>query len=204
MPVYGEGLPTRVFALTESPTSKFEAGTQVQTGRDLDMAIQGNGWFAVQTTTGEEAYTRDGSMQVSVNGELTDMHGNLLIGESGPIILPLPYDTLTISEDGTITTRPIGAPANVQEEVGRLKFVNPPNNQLTRGTDGLFRSKNGQEFPADPLVSVRTGVLEGSNVNAVEEMVNMISLQRHYELQVKMMKQADELDTRSNSLLRII
>lgn len=204
MPVYGEGMPTRVFALTESPTSKFEPGSQVQTGRDLDLSIQGSGWFAVRVSTGEEAYTRDGSLQVSINGELTDMHGNLVMGDTGPILLPLPYDSLTISEDGTITTRPIGAPANVQQEVGQIKLVNPPAKELERGIDGLFRTKSGQVLATDVNVKVRTGVLEGSNVNSIEEMVNMISLQRHYELQVKMMKQADELDTRGNSLLRII
>jgi flagellar basal-body rod protein FlgF len=90
------------------------------------------------------------------------------------------------------------------EEVGRLKFVNPNVRDMERGTDGLFRLKTGELAEEDAQVSIRNGVLEGSNVNPVEEMVNMINLQRHYEMQIKMMKQAKELDARGNQLLRII
>lgn len=204
MPAYGEGLPTRVFSMTESPASNFESGPMIQTNRDLDVAIQGEGWFAMQTPDGQEAYSRDGSFQLGANGMLTDMHGNMVMGDNGPIYLPVPLDNLNISLDGTISTRPVGAPENVSEEVGRLKLVNPDLANLEKGYDGLFRTKDGSVAPADVNVSVRTGMLEGSNVNAVDEMVNMMSLQRHYEMQVKLMKQADELSTRGNALLRII
>ncbi|MEG3766913.1 flagellar basal-body rod protein FlgF [Alteromonas sp. 14N.309.X.WAT.G.H12] len=204
MPAYGEGLPTRVFSMTESPASNFESGPMIQTNRDLDVAIQGEGWFAMQTPDGQEGYSRDGSFQLGANGMLTDMHGNMVMGDNGPIYLPVPLDNLNISLDGTISTRPVGAPENVSEEVGRLKLVNPDLANLEKGYDGLFRTKDGSVAPADVNVSVRTGMLEGSNVNAVDEMVNMMSLQRHYEMQVKLMKQADELSTRGNALLRII
>ena len=100
--------------------------------------------------------------------------------------------------------RQLGAPANVIEEVGRLKLVSPNYADMERGNDGLFRMEDGSIAPANANVKVMSGMLEGSNVNAVEEMVDMISLQRHYELQVKMMKQAEELDTRGNQLLRIL
>jgi len=176
----------------------------VQTNRDLDAAIQGDGWFSVQAADGQEAYSRDGSFQLGPDGMLTDMHGNIVMGDNGPIFLPVPLDNLNIAMDGTISTRPVGAPENVSEEVGRLKLVNPDLDNMEKGYDGLFRTKDGVPADADPNVMVRTGMLEGSNVNAVDEMVNMISLQRHYEMQVKMMKQADELSTRGNQLLRII
>ncbi|MBU2977924.1 flagellar basal body rod protein FlgF [Alteromonas sp. C1M14] len=204
MPAYGEGLPTRVFSMTESPASNYESGAMIQTNRDLDVAIQGDGWFAMQTPDGQEAYSRDGSFQLGPNGMLTDMHGNMAMGDNGPIYLPVPLDNLNISQDGTISTRPVGAPENVSEEVGRLKLVNPDLANLEKGYDGLFRTKDGSIAVADINVSVRTGMLEGSNVNAVDEMVNMMSLQRHYEMQVKLMKKADELSTRGNALLRII
>ncbi|NVK57602.1 MAG: flagellar basal-body rod protein FlgF [Alteromonadaceae bacterium] len=204
MPVYGEGLPSRVFAMTENPTNNYEDGPLIQTGRDLDVAIQGDGWFAVQDAQGNEAYSRDGNFQLGPDGVLEDVHGNVVLGDAGPVFLPVPLDNLNIASDGTISIRPQGAPEAVNEEVGRLKLVKPEYRDMERGNDGLFRLKDGTLAPADETVSVMTGMLEGSNVNAIDEMVSMISLQRHYELQVKMMKKADTLDTRGNMLLRII
>ena len=204
MPVYGEGLPTRVFAMTESPTNNYESGPMIQTGRDLDVAVQGDGWFAVQDAQGNEAYGRDGNFQLGADGVLEDVHGNVVMGDTGPIFLPVPLDNLNIAADGTISIRPQGAPESVLEEVGRLKLVKPEYRDMERGNDGLFRMQDGSIAQADETVAIRTGMLEGSNVNAIDEMVNMLSLQRHYELQVKMMKKADTLDTRGNMLLRII
>jgi flagellar basal-body rod protein FlgF len=204
MPVYGEGLPTRVFAMTESPTNNYESGPMIQTGRDLDVAVQGDGWFAVQDAQGNEAYSRDGNFQLGADGGLEDVHGNVVMGDTGPIFLPVPLDNLNIAADGTISIRPQGAPESVLEEVGRLKLVKPEYRDMERGNDGLFRMQDGSIAQADETVAIRTGMLEGSNVNAIDEMVNMLSLQRHYELQVKMMKKADTLDTRGNMLLRII
>lgn len=204
MPVYGEGLPTRVFAMTESPTNNYESGPMIQTGRDLDVAVQGDGWFAVQDAQGNEAYSRNGNFQLGADGVLEDVHGNVVMGDTGPIFLPVPLDNLNIAADGTISIRPQGAPESVLEEVGRLKLVKPEYRDMERGNDGLFRMQDGSIAQADETVAIRTGMLEGSNVNAIDEMVNMLSLQRHYELQVKMMKKADTLDTRGNMLLRII
>ncbi len=204
MPAYGEGLPTRVFSMTESPSNNYEGGAMVQTGRALDVAVQGDGWFALQDVNGQEAMSRDGSFQMGADGVLTDMHGNTVLGDNGPIYLPVPLDNLNIAMDGTISVRPVGAPENVSQEIGRLKLVNPSLDSIERGSDGLFRSKDGSIPFADPNVQVRSGMVEGSNVNAVDEMVNMISLQRHYEMQIKLMKQADELSTRGNALLRIL
>lgn len=204
MPSYGDGLPSRVFSMTESPSNNYDDGAMIQTDRRLDMAIQGNGWFAVQDAQGNEAYTRAGSMQLSPDGLLQDAHGNIIIGDAGPIALPIPLDNINIADDGTISLRPLGAPETVLEEVGRLKLVNPDYKDMQRGVDGLFRQREGAIADADETVRIRTGMLEGSNVNAIEEMVNMISLQRHYEMQVKMMKKADELSMRGNMLMRII
>ena len=204
MPAFGDGLPTRVFAITESPTNNYVGGPMIQTERELDVAIQGDGWFSVMDANGNEAYSRNGSFQIDANGQLKDSFGNIMLGNGGPLTLPIPLANVNIASDGTITVRPQGAPETVQEEVGRLKMVNPDFRQMERGNDGLFRLKNGQLANEAPEISVRTGMLEGSNVNPVEEMVNMINLQRHYEMQVKLMKQAEEIDQRGNQLLRII
>ncbi|WP_299074860.1 flagellar basal body rod protein FlgF [uncultured Paraglaciecola sp.] len=204
MPAFGEGLPTRVFSMTENAVNNFDGGAQIQTGRELDLAIQGDGWFSVLDAQGNEAYSRNGSFELGPNGELKDSHGNTIVGDGGPVFLPIPLSNINIANDGTLSVRPQGAPATVLEEVGNLKLVNPNVRDMERGSDGLFRLKSGELAEVDLQVNIRTGVLEGSNVNPVEEMVNMISLQRHYEMQVKMMKQAKEIDTRGNSLLRII
>ncbi|MEW9797602.1 flagellar basal-body rod protein FlgF [Alteromonas sp. CYL-A6] len=204
MSAYGEGLPTRVFSMTESPSNNYESGPMIQTGRELDVAVQGDGWITVQDDMGNEAYSRNGNFQLSDNGILTDVNGRIVLGDTGPIYLPVPLDNLDIAIDGTISARPLGAPANASEEVGRIKLVNPDLRQMERGNDGLFRMVSGEPAQADASVKIMSGMLEGSNVNAIDEMVNMMNLQRHYELQVKLMKQADELDTRGNMLLRII
>jgi flagellar basal-body rod protein FlgF len=204
MPAYGEGLPTRVFSMTESPSNDYEGGPMITTGRPLDVAIQGNGWFSVMTAQGEEAMTRNGSFTMTADGALQDPKGNLVMGENGPMFLPVPVSNITIANDGTVTARLQGAPENQIDEVGRLKLVNPELTNVKRREDGLFDLKDGQIAQQDIGVTVSSGMLEGSNVNAVDEMVNMISLQRHYELQVKLMKQADTMVTRSNALLRII
>jgi flagellar basal-body rod protein FlgF len=204
MPAFGEGLPTRVFSMTENAVNNFEGGAMIQTGRNLDLAIQGDGWFSVQDEQGNEAYSRNGSFELGSNGQLKDSYGNAVIGDLGPIFLPIPLSNINIANDGSLSVRPQGAPETVLEGVGRLKLVNPNVRDMERGTDGLFRLKSGEQAQESAMVSIRTGVLEGSNVNPIEEMVNMINLQRHYEMQIKMMKQAKELDTRGNALLRII
>ncbi|NMH65539.1 flagellar basal-body rod protein FlgF [Shewanella salipaludis] len=203
MQAFGEGMPSRVFAMTESPSANFKAGPIKTTGRDLDIAVKGDGWIAVQGKDGAEAYTRSGSLSFDTTGLLRNDRGNAVMGENGPIVLPLPIQKVEISQDGIISVRPQGATAEVIEEVGRIKLVNPGNQNLMRGEDGLFRLTSGQDAPADPRVALESGAVEGSNVNAVEEMVSLIDLQRQFELQVKMMKTAEENDRASSALMRI-
>jgi len=212
MQAFGEGHPTRVFAMTDRPGSKMHNGAIQSTGRDLDVAIGGRGWMAVQDGQGNEAYTREGNLQITTEGMLTTAKGNPVMGDGGPIVLPIPVEKVEIGPDGTVTVRPQGAPANFLEVVDRIKLIEPPsNNDLTKGGDGLFRSKESvltNELcgfcEASPNVSLLSGALEMSNVNPVEEMVQMISHQRQYELQIKMMKKAEEIDQSQDQLLRIV
>ena len=203
MQAFGEGLPTRVFAMTESPSADFTAGPIKTTGRDLDIAVKGDGWIAVQSADGGEAYTRSGSLSFDTTGLLRNARGNPIMGDSGPIVLPLPIEKIEIAQDGIISIRPLGATAEVIEEVGRIKLVNPGNQNLMRGEDGLFRLISGDNAPTDPFITLESGAVEGSNVNAVSEMVALIDIQRQFEMQVKMMKTAEEMDKASSSLMRI-
>ncbi len=212
MQAFGEGLPTRVFSMQERAGSNMSLGAIKTTDRNLDVAVAGGGWLSVQDGDGNEAYTRDGNFHVSNTGELVNSRGQMVIGESGPIILPIPIEKVQISEDGTIQVRPLGAPANFMEEVDRLKIILPENEkQLQKGLDGLFRPK-GNELNGDLCgfcepsngVRVLSGALELSNVNPVDEMVGMIAHQRQFELQIKMMKTAEKIDESQTSLLRIV
>ncbi|MBL4942761.1 MAG: flagellar basal-body rod protein FlgF [Colwellia sp.] len=209
MQVFGEGQPTRVFAMTERASQNFDSGSLLTTGRALDIAINGEGWFAVQTPElsaggfgSDEAYTRQGHLRLTQDGTLETSNGELVLGDNGPIVLPLPVNNIQISADGTILVQPAGAPNTEQEEVGRIKLVNPDVRLLEKGTDGLFRRKDGQVEFADANVQVRGGALESSNVNPLYEMTDMIALQRQFEMHLKLMKTAEEIDASSSSLLR--
>ncbi|CAM3753891.1 Flagellar basal-body rod protein FlgF [Vibrio aerogenes CECT 7868] len=204
MQTYGDGFPTRVFSMTERPGHSFKQGSVITTGRDLDVTVEGEGWISVLDKTGQEGLTRNGNFQVSQNGLLTSGSGHLVLGETGaPITLPVPLSKIEIGTDGTISVLPQGAPANAMEIVDRIKLVRPGNQSLYKDANGLFRAKDpNAAFEADAQVTLLPGALEGSNVNAVGEMTNLIDLQRQFEMQVKMMSTAEEMDKASDSLLR--
>jgi len=204
MQAYGEGLPTRVFSMTERPGNSFAQGSVITTGRNMDITVEGNGWISVLDATGKEGLTRNGNLSIDENGLVHDGNGHLVLGDNDtPINLPIPLSKIEIGTDGTISVLPQGAPADAMEVAGRVKLVKPDNHSLYKDSNGLFRSKQpNQTFDADASVKVLTGALEGSNVNAVGEMTDLINLQRQFEMQVKMMSTAEDMDKTSDSLLR--
>jgi flagellar basal-body rod protein FlgF len=202
VPVLGEGLATRAFVVASTPGADFTPGVLQKTGRDLDVAIQGQGWLAVQSADGSEAYTRDGSLQTSANGMLQTRSGLNVMGEGGPISIP-PDMNITIAKEGTVSLVPNIPPPNAVTTVGRIKLVNPDPQQLTRGEDGLFRLRGGGAAAADPGVVLASGVLEGSNVNVVDQLVSMISLARQYDLQMKLLTSADSSANQASQILNI-
>ncbi|SEL74592.1 flagellar basal-body rod protein FlgF [Halomonas daqiaonensis] len=207
VPVQGDGaLPTRVSVAASTPGADLTTGAINQTGRALDVAIDGQGWLAVQAQGGDEAYTRRGDLQVDGNGLLTSV-GRPVMGEGGPIQVPLGAQ-VSIGADGTISTIGAGEDPDALVPVGRLKLVNPPQGELARSDDGLFRPIAGEDeapaaLPADEDVRLVSGALEGSNVSAVDAMVSMIDVARRYEMQTKVISTADENAQRANSLLSV-
>ncbi|MEQ1838305.1 MAG: flagellar basal-body rod protein FlgF [Candidatus Nitrotoga sp.] len=202
VPLVGDGLPTRAFVVDSTTGADFAQGPLQPTGRKLDVAIQGAGWIAVQGSDGKEAYTRNGSFQMTQNGVLLTSNGLTVVGDGGPITIP-PDTEVTFAKDGTISTVPSGSqPASVIV-VGRLKLVNPPTEQLERGDDGLFRLKDSASAIADAKVEVVPGSLEGSNVNVVEAMVSMISLARKFDMQMKMLQSADNNARQASQIMNI-
>lgn len=202
VPLVGEGLPTRTFVVDSTSGADFAPGVMQTTGRNLDVAVQGQGWIAVQQEDGSEAYTRNGSFQVTPNGILQTRNGQNVAGDTGPITIP-PDTEVSVAKDGTISTVPSGSKPSQLVVVGRIKLVNPPDNQMVRGDDGLFRIRDGNAAEADGNVTIASGNLESSNVNTVDAMVNMISLARQFDMQMKMLQTADNNSKQASSLLGV-
>lgn len=200
--VQGPGHPARAYSMGLDRLADLTPGTLQTTGRELDVALEGQGWIAVQAPDGGEAYTRAGDLRVDPLGRLTNGAGHPVMGEGGPIALP-PFEKLEVGNDGTVTIQPLGQPANALAQVERIRLVNPDPATLRRGEDGLIRAEPGMAPPGDAGVKLRTGALETSNVNTVAALVDMIQLSRQFELQVKMMSAAEDADRASAQLLRM-
>lgn len=203
MPVfYGEGQPTRAYAMTEVPGTNFAQGPMSQTGRELDVAVEREGYIAVQAGDGTEAYTRVGQMFIDNLGILRTGSGLPVMGNGGPIAIPV-SEKVEIAIDGTITALPLGLAADGMVVVDRIKLVNPPEDQMYKAPDGLMRVNNPEdEVPPDANVSIVSGFLEGSNVNPVHELIGMLELARQYEMQVKVIQTAKEHSESSTRLLQ--
>ena len=202
LPVHGPGQASRVYGVTEGGGVDLTPGALQRTGRELDVAIEGRGWIAVQAPDGSEAYTRAGDLQVDSFGVLTTGAGHPVLGNGGPIAIP-PNAKLEIGGDGTITVRPLGQDAKALATVDRIKLVKLPPGQVIKGTDGLIRLRGGGKAEADASVTLVSGALEASNVDAVGAMVRLIEISRLYETQVKLMKTAEENDRSASQLLRL-
>ncbi len=202
VPVRGDGLPTRTFVVDSTPGANFAPGALQSTGRNLDVAVQGSGWIAVQAPNGSEAYTRNGSLQVSPNGMLQTRNGLNVLGDGGPISIP-PDSMISIAKEGTVSAVSTLPPPKSVNVVGRIKLVNPDERLLVRGGDGLFRLASGGSAEADPNVALASGALEGSNVNVVEEMISMISLARQFDLQMQLLSNAQKNATQASQILNV-
>ncbi|MGV8862272.1 MAG: flagellar basal body rod protein FlgF [Pseudomonas sp.] len=200
IPVFGEVMPSRAYAMSERPGTDFSGGAMIDTGRDLDVAVKGDGWIAVQTADGGEAYTRSASLNVDALGVLRAGNGLPVMGNGGPIAVP-PQQQIEIGVDGTISVRSMGEGPKVMAQVDRIKLVNPDMKNMEKGADGLIHTKDGKAAGADGTVQVESGFLQASNVNAVEEMTSVLTLSRQFELHIKMMKTAE---TNDESMARVL
>lgn len=202
MPVFGDGFPARAFAMAERPAFNFSPGPIETTGRNLDVAIKGEGWIAVQMPDGSEGLTRAGNLRLVDGNRLVTADGLPVLGNGGPIALP-PMQSVEIGADGTLSIVPVGQPAAALAIVDRIKLVNPPAQTLMKADNGYFHVEGRTPSPASAAVQVVAGALEGSNVNAVSALVDMIGYARQYDMQVKMMKTAEEADQSSTQLIRM-
>jgi flagellar basal-body rod protein FlgF len=199
-PIYGPGYPTRVNSVAGDAGVDLSSGVLGSTGRPLDVAVNGKGYITVMGADGTEAYTRAGDLQVTADGNLITTSGLQVMSESGPLIVP-PSTTVTIGSDGTISVVPLGLSPSAQSQVDRIKLVNPKSSDLRKGADGLLRTRSGAKAPTDESVTLVSGMLESSNVNAADSLVNMIELQRLYEFQIKSI---NSTDANEQSALRLM
>jgi len=202
MPVFGPGYPTRVYAMAERPGTDLSPGAIQQTGRDLDVAIEGEGWLAVQGADGKEAYTRAGDLRITPEGLLQTGTGLQVLGQGGPITLP-PAQKLEIGKDGTISIVPLGGNSTNLAVLDRIKLVKPAIDNMEKREDGLMHVKDGKPVEASADVTLIQGTLEGSNVNTISAMVDMIELSKNFELQTKVMKSADDNASASAKLMQM-
>jgi len=189
-PIYGPGYATRVNAVAGDAGTDFSAGVMESTGRDLDIAVNGKGFIAILGSDGKEAYTRAGDLRVTPNGAVTTASGLPVLTESGPLNIP-PSTVVSIGGDGTVSVVPQGSAPFAVTQVDRIKLVNPATKDLQKGDDGLLRLKSGGKAKTDDTVSITSGMLESSNVNSAQSLINMIELQRLYEFQIKSINSTD-------------
>jgi len=200
----GEGVrdDIRAFAsITETGWSRASGPLQT-TGRDLDVAVEGEGWIAVQAPDGTEAYTRAGDLRLDPTGGVRNGAGHPVLSDGGPLTIP-PHASLVVGNEGSVSIVPLGQGAETTARVGRIKLVKPDPAQLTRGADGLFRLKDGSAAPADASVRIVSGALEGSNVNVADTMVRMIELSRQFDMHMKTLRTVEENARNSASLMRL-
>lgn len=200
VPVEGQTIPTRTMVASSTPGNDFSMGPVEHTGRDLDVALQQDGWLAVQLPDGGEGYTRNGNIEVDSEGQLR-VGGLPLMGDGGPIAVP-PQSQITIAPDGTVSALGAGDEAKAIAQVGRLKMVRASGNELQHGDDGLFHAQDQQDaLPNDPTLRLIPGAIEGSNVSPVKAMVSMIGNARQFEMQMKVVSNVSDNAQRANQLL---
>jgi flagellar basal-body rod protein FlgF len=198
----GQTFETRALASEEVVNADMRAGTVMQTGRQLDIAIENDTLLAVQSAEGEESYTRRGDLQLSDSGLLTTGDGRPVMGAQGPITLP-PVDSISIDPEGRIQIVPVGGDPNLPQEVDRLKLVSPTGLDVVKGMDGLFRVRGGGVLPPDPAGRVQSGHLEGSNVQSTQALVEMIEASRAWDAQLKLIGNAQDMDAATADLMRL-
>ena len=202
MVMTGSPLDTRTLASEEVTDADRRAGTIVQTGRPLDMAVTTDSWIAVQATDGSEAYTRRGDLSVAVSGVLETGDGFPVMGSGGPITVP-PHQSITIAGDGTISIVPQGGDPTQPQVIDQIKLVSTQGSNTVKGLDNNLHVKGGGVLPADHDATVASGSLEQSNVNLTQALVDMIENQRSYEVQANLLKEAKAMDESTASLMRL-
>ena len=198
-----KGIDPRVMALQEPGGFDSTPGPVQQTGAPLDLAVDGTGYFIVKPANGEIALSRRGDFTVSANGTLRDGTGTQPLSvDLEPITIP-PHRKISISGDGIIEIEPLNAPPGQTVRVGQIATTFGSEVPLAKTIDGFVRPVDGSIPEPDNRTILLSGFLEGSNVQSVDELVTGIDQSRAYEINVKFISTAQEIDEASASLMRM-
>ncbi|MGQ3892632.1 flagellar basal-body rod protein FlgF [Legionella sp. CNM-4043-24] len=201
-PTSSDKMQARVYSASNRTYSDFKAGPIMETGSPLDIALSGPGFIAVQTKEGKEAYTRAGNLRLSPQGLLMTQRGDMVLGSRGVISIP-PATRIHIGERGMVTAQLRGQSEREQTEIGPIKLVEPALDQLHKGEDGLFYLSDEGVALASDKVRIVSGALEGSNVDPVKSLTEIIDISRQFEMHAKLMRSIEENSMKSNQLLEV-
>jgi len=198
----GNGLEARAMSEAEVHGADMKNGSFSPTGRKLDVAIEGTDMLAVQAQDGSEAYTRRGDLNISPTGVLENGDGRPVIGNGGPITVPLDSE-VAIGPDGSVLVANPETPNLPPQPVDKIKLASPDGATIAKGLDGLFRLVGGGTLPTNDNAKIVPGSLEQSNVNSSEVLTQMIQSQRLFDIRTKLIATAKEVDQSSASLMRL-
>jgi flagellar basal-body rod protein FlgF len=197
-------MQTRVYSSTGNSYSDFRQGPLISTGGDFDIALSGPGFIAVQTKDGKEAYTRAGNLKLTPEGVLVTHKGNVVLSDKG--ILNIPMATrISINDEGEISAQLHGQSETQLTKLGKIKLVEIPTSALQKSEDGLFHvvDENAPVMETGK-VKIKHKTLEGSNVDAVMALTQLIDTSRQFEMHTKSMKSIEENSIKSNQLLNVV
>ena len=205
-PTEGEDIELRSMTSGMVKGASMKAGSLSQTGRELDVAMAGDALLTVQAPDGGEAYTRRGDLSISASGLMQNGDGLPVMGENGPITVPL-GSHISIAPDGSVMASDPQTPDQPPVRIERLKLANGRGSQIEKDLTGLFRVPAGASgfgvLPLDEDARVMTGTLEQSNVNPTEVLVEMVESQRLYDMRTKLVATAKQLDESGAQLMKI-
>ncbi|MBU2766759.1 flagellar basal-body rod protein FlgF [Acidithiobacillus ferrivorans] len=194
LPFFYQGQPNRVDVMSQGNGWDMSMGPLQQTGIPTNVAINGSGFFVVQSKGGAQAYTRDGNFTASSDGMLVNQNGQAVLGVGGaPLFVPAGA-TVAVGSDGTVSVTP-NTPNAQAVSVGQILVVDPPASSVTESGANQFQPTAGGPLDTTPsAATLVSGALEGSNVNPVSSMVNMISASRlfQWETQAEQTISADD------------
>ncbi len=198
----GDGHEVRAMAQGAVRGANMDAGRVSPTGRSMDIAVRGEALIALQTPDGGEVYSRRGDLRVTDTGVLQNGDGLSVMGEGGPITIPA-GGRISFGGDGRIFVSDPNAADAPAQEVGRIKLASPQGSAIVKGLDNLLRVPGGGVLPGDPTAQIDSGMLESSNVDTAQTLVQMIEAQRSYEQRAKIISKASELDTAGARLMSL-
>lgn len=200
--VAGPSLEVRAMSRAEVRGALMKEGSVTQTGRDLDIAMEGDAMLTLLASDGTEAYSRRGDLSISATGVLENGDGLPVLGDAGPITVPAGAK-VSIAPDGAVMVADPAVPDAPPVQVARIKLASVSGSDVEKGLDGLFRVRDGGILPANENARVMTGALEQSNVSPSEVLVEMVEAQRLFDIRAKLVSTARELDEASAGLMRM-